>query len=493
MVRPIGRVTRPGVALHRGCSALLPLLLAGCISVPDIGPTPVPAVPVALEIATASQPALTQDAVPAQWWALFGDARLEALQREAAGANLDLQAAMVRIEESRARLGLVRADRRPQIGATAAYTRSGLSENAPLAKLGASTDAIDLWRLGLQAGWELDLWGRLRHLDHAAQARLQATGYQADAMKVSVAGDVARTYLLLRGVQAQEAILIENRQIAGNLVSVAESRERNGVATRFDAAAARADLAGVEASLSQVRQQRDALINALAFLLGRAPRELNETLADGAMPAMPQRLPLGLPSGLARQRPDILQAEANLRAAVADIGAAKADFYPRISLTGSIGVEALDAQDLNHWRSRAFSVGPALHLPIFQGGRLKANLELSQARHRLAGIAYQRVVLQAWREVDDALRSYASERERHRQLQTAFDENTTALQVAQRSYQQGRTDFSSVLLARRSLLASQSELADCATASALSVVSLYRALGGAWSPALKAVPEGAGA
>ena len=164
----------------------------------------------------------------------------------------------------------------------------------------------------------------------------------------------------------------------------------------------------------------------------------------------------------------------------------------RVGEAGKIRA-ALDAQDLNHWRSRAFSVGPALHLPIFQGGRLKANLELSQARHRLAGIAYQRVVLQAWREVDDALRSYASERERHRQLQTAFDENTTALQVAQRSYQQGRTDFSSVLLARRSLLASQSELADCATASALSVVSLYRALGGAWSPALKAVPEGAGA
>jgi NodT family efflux transporter outer membrane factor (OMF) lipoprotein len=204
---------------------------------------------------------------------------------------------------------------------------------------------------------------------------------------------------------------------------------------------------------------------------------------------MPHRLPIGIPSGLARQRPDILQAEARLRAAVADIGAAQADFYPRISLTGSIGLQAFDFSDLGSWDSRHFSIGPTLHLPIYQGGRLKSNLALTEARHRLAGIAYQQTVLRAWHEVDDALNAYATELKRHDQLQLAFTQNQTALNVAQRAYQQGTANFTSVLVARRSLLSSQAELADSATASALSVVSLYRSLGGGWSPELR--PEAA--
>ncbi|MDR2366248.1 MAG: TolC family protein, partial [Zoogloeaceae bacterium] len=326
------------------------------------------------------------------------------------------------------------------------------------------------------------LWGHLRHLAESAESRLEASAYGMDAARVSVAGDVARLYLLLRGIQTRQAIVEENRRIAEDLTRLTESRQRHGVATRHDAALACADLAGIEALLAQLTQQRDALMNALALLLGKPPRELEGILGAARLPPMPLRLPIGIPSELARQRPDIRQAEANLRAALADIGAARADFYPRVSLTGSLGVQAFDFSDLGSWDSRRFSVGPTLYLPIFQGGRLKSNLALSEARHRLAGIAYRQTVLRAWHEVDDALAAYAIEQKRHERLRFAFAQSQIALDAAERAHEQGSADFVAVLLARRSLLASQSELADCATASALSVVSLYRALGGGWPP-----------
>ncbi|KWT94132.1 MULTISPECIES: TolC family protein [unclassified Variovorax] len=474
---------------------VLALSIAGCVATPDVSEPRLPSREAALRsmaAVIAREPALDESQAPSEWWLLFGDATLTALQAEAASSNLDLQVAIARIEESRAQLGLVDAARSPQLAGGAGYTRSALSEHSPWARLGAPTSGSSTWQLGLQAGWELDLGGRLRQLSESAGANLEATGYGMASVKVSVAGDVARTYLLIRGVQAQMTIVEENRQIAENLVRLAESRQRHGVASRFDAAAASADVAGIEARLSQLRQQRDVLMNALALLLGKPPRDLDARLAQAALPAMPKRLPIGVPSELARTRPDIRQAEARLRAAVADIGAAEADFYPRISLTGGLGLQAFQLSDLGSWSSRWYSIGPTLYLPIFQGGRLESSLALSEARHRVAGIAYQQTVLRAWGEVDDALNAYSIELKRHAQLQVAFAQTQTALDVAQRAYQQGTVDFTSVLVARRSLLASQSELTHSATASALSVVSLYRSLGGGWSAQMRAGTTSAG-
>lgn len=489
MNRVLSSLTQPATV------TLLALSIGGCVTSPAPKNPELTSPEAAIQAraeAIRTQPGLSDRAAPSEWWTLFGDTTLTELERNALSTNLDLLTAIARIDESRAQLGLVDAARRPQLSASTGYTRSAISEHSPDALLGAPTEASSTWKLGLQAGWELDLWGHLRHQSESANAQLQATTWGMEDVKVSVAGDVARTYLLLRGTQAQIRIVDDNRRIALNLVHLTESRQRNGVATRYDVAAAHADVASIEARLAQLGQQRDALMNALALLLGQPPRELNTTLGNAAMPAMPLQLPVGIPSDLARNRPDILQADAHLRAAVADIGAAKADFYPRISLTGNIGVQAFEFSDLGSWSSRTFSVGPALYLPIFQGGRLKSNLELSEARHRMAGIAYQQTVLRAWHEVDDALNAYTTELKRHEQLQLAVEQNRTALDVANRSYQQGTVDFTSVLVARRTLLASQSDLTDCITASSLSVVSLYRALGGGWSPALRSSLPGTG-
>lgn len=470
------------------CAAPLALALAGCASAPDLQPPHLAQPDAALrarEGALTDSAVLDKSAAPSRWWTLFADATLTALEAEASETNLDLLEAAARLEESQAQLTLAGAGRQPQLAAEGGYSLSALSEHSPLVALGAPSTGHDTWTLGLQAGWELDLAGHLRQLEDASAARLQASHYSLEAVRVTVAAQVARSYLLLRGVQQQLAISEDNRNVAEGLLSMAESRERNGVATRFDAAAARAELAGIDAQRAELEHQRNGLMNALALLLGKSPRELDTRLSAAELPGMPKRLPIGIPSELARQRPDILQAEARLRAAVADIGAAQADFYPRVSLTGGLGVQASDLADLGSWSSRQYSIGPSLYLPIFQGGRLQGNLALSKARQRQAAIAYQRTVLRAWHEVDDALSAYTSELKRHDQLQIAQEQNQAALSVAQRGYKQGSTDFTEVLTAQRSLLASQAALNESATASALSVVALYRALGGGWSQALE--------
>lgn len=490
MITPVVRAIRKG---YLGLAISFSALLAGCAVAPSVELPLLPSPQAALksrEAYLALHSALTETPVPSQWWSLFDDPTLVVLEEEASAANLDLQAAATRVDESRARLGFASAARQPQLAANAGYSRAANSEKSPIVQLGAPTTPFDTWAMGVQASWELDLWGHLRQVRNAAQANLEAAGFGREAVQVSVAAEVARTYLLLRGVQSKLSVLEQNWQIAADLVRMAESRRRNGVASRFDEASARAELAAIDGRLTQQRQDSDALKNALALLLGKPPRELDEQLANAPLPAMPQQLPVGVPSEVARQRPDILQAEANLRAAVSDMGAAQADFYPRISLSGGLGVQAFDLSELGSWGSRQFSVGPTLYLPIFDGGRLKSQMALTEARHRSAALAYQQKVLQAWHEVDDALGAYAGQLKRHEQLQQAAGQSQTALDVARRAYQQGAADFTTVLVANRSLLSSQAELNDCATASALSVVALYRALGGGW---LQPEPKVAGA
>lgn len=426
------------------------------------------------------EPTLNEMAVPFQWWLLFNDdtlLKLESMSSE----NLDIKTAVLRIEESRAQLGIADAARRPNLAMESSLSRSALSKNSSLYMLGAPSTSANTWSLGLEANWEIDLWGYRRHISDAEQARFDATYFGQGAAKVSVAAEIARIYLLLRGSQAQIKITQDNKEIAENILHLAESRERYGAVSRVDSASARAELAGIEARLTQLRRQRSDNANALALLLALPPHELDKELGNADLPSMPSTLPIGISSELARNRPDILQAEARLRATVSDIGAAKADFYPRIRLDASLGMQAFELYDLGSWASRDFSVGPTIHLPIFEGGRLRSQLALSETRQQLAAIEYQKTVLRAWHEVDDALREYSSEHERYERLQDALKQNEIELVVARQGYKEGTKDLTAVLLARRSLLTSQSALADCATASALSVVSLYRALGGGWS------------
>jgi NodT family efflux transporter outer membrane factor (OMF) lipoprotein len=422
-------------------------------------------------------------AVPVDWWALFDDPLLTALETEVAGSSLDLLAAASRVEESRALLGIAAARQLPQVGLAAGEERAALSKNSPLATLGMPTTPYEQWVVGFQASWEIDLWGYLRHLSESSAAQFDASRYDLASVRVSIAAEVAAAYFRVRGTQAQLKLGEERLQIARDALRLSESRERNGVATRFDSANARSELARQQARVQALRHQREVQLNALALLLAKPPRVVDERFAEStALPDVPARLPVGVSSELAHRRPDILRAEARLRAAIADIGAAHADFYPRIRLTGSAGAMALTGRDLGSWDARQFSFGPTLYLPIFEGGRLRQTLALTQAKHRSAGIAYRQVVLAAWHEIDNALRACVSERERQRQLDIAVAQSQLASMVSQRNFAQGAADRLDVLAGERVVNENRSAQAESATLASLTVVALYKALGGGWSP-----------
>jgi NodT family efflux transporter outer membrane factor (OMF) lipoprotein len=199
------------------------------------------------------------------------------------------------------------------------------------------------------------------------------------------------------------------------------------------------------------------------------------------LPVLPTNVPNSVPSELARNRPDILRAEAQLHAATASVGVATADFYPRIGLKGRVGVEAFESQDLTSWDSRFFSVGPTVYLPLFQGGQLTQRLALNEARQKNAALVYRQTVLRAWHEVDNALDAVAAQQRQHEELVISYEQNKQALQIAERGYQEGASDYLRVLTAQRNLLASQTSLNNSATNSTLTLVNLYKALGGGWN------------
>lgn len=493
-----------GIAVHlqRFCAALpaagkrrvwgrrlaagLAIALCGCAVGPDFQR---PLLEAPLErLNTPNGPALpsqvSEQAPDAEWWALFNDATLNVLLRRAQDGNLELRAAAARIEQSRAQRGLARAAGLPRLGVGGSYAREALSGNGPMARLGARDNAHDLWQAGFDASWELDLWGRNQRSREAAAAGALAAVYQREGVRVSMAADIARNYLLLRGVQTQLRIAEQHSQLVEQLARLTQRRAAAGAATTAETASAGAELATVQATLPLLRQQQAALTNALALLLGEPPRALNAELAvRSELPALPRQIAVGLPSELARRRPDILQAEAQLHAATAAIGVAQADFYPRIRLNGSLGLQAFEAEDFGNWSSRNFSVGPSLYLPIFEGGRLRRMLELSQAQQQQAAIQYQQTVLRAWHEVDNALYGYASVQWRQQRVEQAFQQQRQAYAAAARRYQQGASDYLGVLIAQQKLFARQRELSDSRTAMALAMVSLYKTLGGGWDAA----------
>ena len=484
-------IPRSSVRFGRLGWLLASVLLAGCAALPDPNPGAQDNTPP--KIAVEPVGALSPDAAPQAWWTLFNDPLLAQLERELDAGNLDLQRALAQVEQSQARLGVAAAAQAVQLDGSGAYSRSRLSEYSRLAALGASTDPGDYWSLGAGVSWELDLWGQLRQRTQAAGKRLLAQQYAHQGVRVSLSAELARSYLLLRGVQQQLRLAHRELEINRELLRLQESRRAQGVATDYETASARAAVASARARLPQLEEQRDQLMNALALLLGRAPEALNDRLEEGTgQPELPSRLPVGVPSELARQRPDILAAEAQLQAATADVAAARADFYPRITLGLGAGLEAMDSADFGSWGSRSFALGPSLYLPIFQGGRLHRMLELNAAEQKEAAIAYRQTVLAAWHEVDDAFKVYRDSRRRFQALQQALADQKQAVEAVRRARRHGYASQMAVLQAELASLHQQQALTDATTASSLRVVGLYRALGGGWSAQLAAHQQAGG-
>jgi NodT family efflux transporter outer membrane factor (OMF) lipoprotein len=442
------------------------------------------------------------------WWNLFNDPVLTGLERRVAGENLDVQIATVRIAESRAQLGVAGAAQFPTLNANGSYTRQkasdvGVFSNSPNA-LGANgatgsntggirgghIDAFDVYQVGFDASWEVDLWGRVRRSVESATASVMVSAEARRDTLLSSLAELARDYIQLRGTQSLLAIARDNVRIAQQNLQLTQQRATGGVTTDLDVANAAAQLRTTAAEIPRLEQQESEFINAISLLLGQPPNALQaELIRAKPVPPVPPRVPVGLPSELARRRPDIRQAEAQLHATTADIGVAAANFYPSVKLSGSLGLQALQPWQMFNIDARNYAVGPGVTIPIFEGGQLRATLALRKAQQQEAAIVYQKTVLGAWHEVDNALTAYQTEQARRDQLIQAVAQNQRALGLAQSRYQEGVADFLQVLTAQQNLLSTQQQLALATTNVSANLVVLYKALGGGWETQLPAAND----
>ncbi len=433
------------------------------------------------------------------WWTLFNDKTLTALELRVANENLDVAIASQRIVESRAQYDSAVAAGMPNINGNASYTRQkasnvGVFANAPN-PAGASgisggtagalnshvLNAFDVFQAGFDASWELDLWGKIRRSAESASATTEASEEARRGVLLTSLAELARDYIRLRGVQLQLRIAHDNEAIARDTLKLTQQRAAGGVTTTLDVSNAQAALSTTLAQIPSLEQQEAELINAVSLLLGMPPNGLRAELrASGMVPPVPPRVPVGLPSELARRRPDIREAEARLHAATANIGVAEAAFYPSFTLSGSAGLQSIQFSSLFGFNARQFAMGPTLSVPIFEGGRLKATLHLTEAQQKEAALTYQQTVLTALHEVDNALTAYRFEQARRQELTNAVTENRRALELAKARYAQGVTDFLTVLDTQRNLSATELLLSISTTTVSNNLVALYKALGGGW-------------
>jgi NodT family efflux transporter outer membrane factor (OMF) lipoprotein len=457
--------------------------------------------------------------VDPNWWKLFNDPQLTALEDRVAAQNLDVRIATIKLAESRAQRGVVAAAQLPTLGGNASYQYEKASNNGVFGLLGSDaaggstpgTEAggtgfgpggingsnlapFSLYQYGLDASWELDLWGKVRRQVESADATINASQEQQRDVLLSSLAEVARDYVDLRGAQLREKIAYDNLKSSQDALKLTQERASGGLTTDLDVANAAAQVRTTAAEIPPIQADEANLINALSLLLGEPPNALRSELEQAKpVPPVPPRVPIGVPSELVRRRPDIRQAEAQLHAATANIGVAVAQFYPSVTLGGSVGIQGLQAANLWTLNSRQFGLGPSISIPIFEGGQLKANLQLNEASQQEAAVNYQRTVLRAWHDVDNALTAYESTQRRRDQLVLAVAQNQRALGLATDRYQQGVADFLEVLDAQTRLLSNQQQLAIATTNVSDNLVALYKALGGGWETALPDTPVNANA
>ncbi|MXP62541.1 efflux transporter outer membrane subunit [Roseomonas sp. M0104] len=496
--------------------------LAACTVGPDFVPPRAEVPPAWSDAARNPNQAVSLQADPApRWWTSFNDPALNSLIERTVAGNPDLQQAVLRIVEARQAEAAARGAGLPSLNGSGTYTRQQLGLRGLLRSQGAfgsieglrnnqqlngqepglgnrAADALEnalngltgpsnLFQLGFDASWELDLFGRVRRSVEQANAQTQAAVEGTNDALVTLLAEVAQTYAGLRGAQALARTQQQNVDTARDLLRLTERRRGQGLTTELDVANQRAQLASYEAQLQPFKRQAQQAMNRLSVLTGQPPGALDQELSVTApIPPTPPSVPVGLPSSLARRRPDIRQAEARLHAATAGIGVATAQFYPDISLTGSIGVRAIDADYLTNWASHFYSFGPAISLPIFQGGRLTANLRLARAQQAGAALAYRGTVLNALREVEDSLVAYRTDKVQRDLLERAVKAAETALSLARSRYNNGLSNFLDVLDAQRSLVEARQQRVRATLALTTDLVSLYKALGGGWQEGLVA-------
>jgi NodT family efflux transporter outer membrane factor (OMF) lipoprotein len=463
-------------------SLAVTLALAGCMVGPDYRP-PDPYVPA--RWSEAPQQDVPMAEAPSRWWQAFGDPKLDALVERAVAANLDLAVAQARVREARAERRVAAAPLFPFLDGSASLSRNWQSENAgftgggPVGEVGGQP--FDLYDVGFDASWEIDVFGGVRRSVEAADAELEASLEERNDVLLTLLGEVARDYVELRGFQRELAVTRSNIAVQEDTLGLTRARYQGGLASDLDVARAEAQVRTTAAQVPTLETSVKQAVHRLGVLLGETPGALAADLEPPApIPAGPPGLPPGLPSDLVRRRPDVRRAEREVAAATARIGVATADLFPRFFLTGAAGLQSLDASDLFSGGSKSWSIGPTMQWPVFQGGRIVGNIEVREAQEQQALLGYRQRILTALEEAENAIVAYTRERERRATLAAAVDANQRAVELATELYRRGLTDFLDVLAAQGNLFLTQTDLARSDAAVSASLVALNKALGGGW-------------
>ena len=463
--------------------------LGGCA----VGPNYVkPDTPVAVRFEGAADLAYSQEDAQAKFWTRFGDDTLNRLVDEALAANHDLRIALGRLMEARAARRESLFNLAPTVTANGGYTKEQLP--AVESPTGAPFQG-QFYDVGFDAFWELDFFGGVRRRIESRTDEVQAAEATLRDAQVSVTAEVARTYFELRGEQMELRVARANVDNQRETLALTKARLDAGRGTELDTARAASQLSTTLASIGPLESAAARSIHRLSVLTGREPNALNELLTPPAeLPPLPQITAVGDPAGLLRRRPDIRIAERELAAATADIGVATADFFPKVTFIGGVGYAAPTTHALGQMASQSYTIAPAISWAAFDLGRVAAVVAGSRANASVALAAYEQTVLRALEETEDALVTHAHTRDTLSDATEAAAESLAAARIARTRYEGGMVDFLDVLDAERTQLQTEERLAESRTDAAITLVAVYKALGGGWemAPLPRYVPQGGG-
>lgn len=426
------------------------------------------------------------ESLPAEWWSLLEQPEVGELVDTAVAENRDLRAALARVEEARALRGIAASALWPRLDAEARYTWFEQSLNSPgaasqLIGAGLAPRDAEFYTAGLDASWELDFFGASRRRLEAAGASSEAAAAAAAGTALSVVAETVSAWVELRGAERRLAVTRRSADAQAKTLELTRSKVEIGLGRELDALRAEAELRSTRARLPGLRAAAAASADRLAVLTGRTPGEVRAALAEGVgLPEPPATLPVGLRAEVLRRRPDVIAAERELAAATAGVGGATAAFFPRLVLGASGGFEAGDVSDLVSGDSRTVGIVPFVRWPVFQGGRLRAELRAAEARERAALARYEAAVLRALADAETALAAYAGERDTLAELKRASAAAAQAADIAARLYDRGLGDFLTVLDAERRLAETDDERVRAEIRTLLALVRVYKALGVGW-------------
>jgi multidrug efflux system outer membrane protein len=422
------------------------------------------------------------------WWELFGDPELNRLEGLATTNNQQLAAAYANFQQARATVNVARAGYFPQLSADPTYVRQRLSANQSRGAGGSSHGAtFNSFLVPLDASWELDLWGRVRREVEGTRDRLAASADDLESSKLAIQAEVAIDYFTLRSLDDQDKLLKETVVAYRRSLELTQNRRKGGIATDLDVSQAETQLASTEAEIPAVQLQRANTLHALAVLCGQAAPVFEVSVTQEALAAARRAfdagpgIPVSVPSELLEHRPDIASSERLMAAANADVGLAYAAFYPRVTLNGLAGFDSVNANTLFNWESRVWSFGPSVSLPIFTGGRNRAQLAVSRAAYDATVANYRQTVLSAFQDVEDQLAAQRLLEQQYEKESAALKSSRRTLEISMTKYKGGVITYLEVAIAQSSSLAHDQTVVQLSAQRLAAAVSLIKALGAGWT------------